>query len=151
MSHRRFVVGGVSGSAASRPRTPRPPAPPLVSDWCWRDAGGDEFARKLDSVHACIARVETAWARATIGVVDLARRVSRAPRHAALLLGALEDVFLEDVRLERPLLTSLVTGQRDRPLDAFIDHARSLGFLAVDKDPCMFWEREHESVYEFWR
>jgi len=64
---------------------------------------------------------------------------------------ALDDIFMEDVRLERPLLISLIRDERARAFDPYNDRARSLGLLTYDEDAFFFWGRQRESVCEFWQ
>jgi hypothetical protein len=98
------------------------------------------------------ALIEAARRQETVRTLELLDLVDSSSRgEYGSLVRALEDIFMEDVRLERPLLISLIRDERARAYDPYNDRARSLGLLTYDEDAFFFWQRQRESVCEFWQ
>jgi hypothetical protein len=63
----------------------------------------------------------------------------------------LGEISEDEVRAERPMLSSVAVNVNGKAGPGFFDLARDLGRIHAGEDDATFWQREVEAVYEAWR
>jgi len=65
--------------------------------------------------------------------------------------GLIGAISRNEVRLNRPMLSTIVVGVNGKPGEGFYNWARDLGVLKAGEDESAFWKNERKKIYKEWK